>query len=117
MKPVSPARLLMLCLVPAALLALSVRAEDGGVLEQVPDASVGEGGADRDNPEGEDGVGPGGTCRSSRDCAARFGCVEGRCRYVGVRQAERAGCLLGPEDGLAVAGLALGVAALGRRRR
>ena len=90
------------------LLPLASRAQDGGVLDHVPDASVGGGGADRDNEETEGGVGqPGGVCLTGRDCAARFGCVEGRCRYVGVRQAERVGCLLGPEDTLAVVGLGL----------
>src|SRR5512145_3130734 len=76
-------------------------AEDGGALEDggvssAPDASVGEGGADRDNPEGEDGVGRVVVnCRSSNDCSPRFTCQQGKCRYSGVREAERVGCLLG----------------------
>ncbi len=110
-RPLSWPLCLMLWLLP-----LASRAEDGGVLDQIPDASVGGGGADRDNEENEGGVGqPGGVCLTGRDCAARFGCVEGRCRYVGVRQAERVGCLLGPEDTLAVVGLGL-VLVLRRRR-
>jgi hypothetical protein len=111
-----PPRALLLTLCLLLWLPLASRAADGGVLDQVPDASVGGGGADRDNEENEDGVGqPGGVCLSSRECAARFGCVEGRCRYVGVRQAERVGCLLGPQDTLAVVGLGL-LLALRRRR-
>ncbi len=91
--------------------------EDGGTLPSVPDASVGEGGADRDNPEGEDSVGRVVvTCRHSSDCSPRFTCSQGRCRYNGVREAERVGCLLGPEAALVlVVGLVL--VAAGRRRR
>lgn len=38
------------------------------------------------------------------------------CRYTGIRQAERVGCLLGPEDTLAVVGLGRAVAARRRGR-
>lgn len=80
--------------------------EDGGV--EVPDASVGNGGADRDNPEGDDHTGRVVTaCRSSQDCSPRFSCTEGTCRYTGIRQAERVGCMLGPEAALVVMGLTL----------
>lgn len=82
-----------------------------------PDASVGEGGADRDNEEGEDGTGRVNTvCRSTRDCSARFTCDNGTCRYSGVRQADRVGCLLGPEAALVLVGVAA-VAGYRRKRR
>ncbi|MBN1204926.1 MAG: hypothetical protein JXB05_08375 [Myxococcaceae bacterium] len=90
--------------------------EDGGVPSSTPDASVGEGGADRDNPEGEDGTGRVVVdCRSSNDCSPRFSCKQGKCRYTGVREAERVGCLLGPEAALVLVGV--GLAARWRRRR
>ncbi|WP_375768163.1 hypothetical protein NR798_41860 [Archangium gephyra] len=107
----------------ALLLPLAVHAQqdagtrDAGSVYDVPDASVGGGGADRDNPEGDDSTGrPGGACRSGNDCAARFSCTQGVCRYTGIRQADRVGCLLGPEDSLAVVGLGL-VLAVWRRGR
>jgi MYXO-CTERM domain-containing protein len=95
-------------------------AEDGGSQDggstSAPDASVGEGGADRDNPEGEDGTGRVVVnCRSSSDCSPRFTCNQGKCRYTGVREATRVGCLLGPEGALMLAGL--GLVAVWRRRR
>lgn len=91
--------------------------EDGGVTAPVPDASVGEGGADRDNPEGEDGVGRVVIdCRSSSDCSPRFSCNHGKCHYTGIREAERVGCLLGPEAAVMLVGLGL-VSAWRRRRR
>ncbi len=122
MKASTPTRstLSRLALALALLLPLAGRAQDAGLLDggsvyDLPDASVGSGGADRDNPEGNDSEGrPGGACRSGADCAARFSCTQGQCRYTGVRQAERVGCLLGPEDTLAV--VALGVVVAARRR-
>ena len=104
-------------LLPLAARAQDAGLQDGGSVYDLPDASVGSGGADRDNPEGDDTTGrPGGTCHSGADCAARFSCSQGRCRYTGIRQAERVGCLLGPEDTLAVVGLGLVVAARRRGR-
>ena len=105
----------LVLLLPLVGLAQDAGSGDGGSVYDIPDASVGTGGADRDNPEGDDSAGrPGGTCRGSGDCAARFSCLEGRCRYTGIRQAERVGCLLGPADTLAVVGL--GLVVLARRR-
>lgn len=105
-------------LLPAAALAQSGSdgGTDGGLPPiSLPDASVGEGGPDRDGEENEDGVGRVNTsCRSTRDCSPRFTCQEGSCRYTGVRQAERVGCLLGPEAALVLVGLA---AVAARKRR
>ncbi|QRN98672.1 hypothetical protein JRI60_06395 [Archangium violaceum] len=125
MKAPLPTRngLSRLALTLTLLLPLAGRAQDAGNPDagsvfDVPDGSVGGGGADRDNPEGDDSTGrPGGACRSSVECASRFSCVQGQCRYTGIRQAERVGCLLGPEDTLAVAGLGLVVAARRRGRQ
>jgi hypothetical protein len=123
MKPPTALRSLFprLALTLTLLLPLASRAQDAGLQDagsvyDIPDASVGGGGADRDNPEGDDSTGrPGGTCRSGADCAARFSCSQGQCRYTGIRQAERVGCLLGPEDTLAV--VALGLVLAARRGR
>jgi hypothetical protein len=52
----------------------------------VPDASVGEGGGDRMNEEGE-GMQANGACLSSKDCERGFNCVSNRCVYTGVRTA------------------------------
>lgn len=83
---------------------------DGGISTS-PDASVGEGGADRDNPEGEDGVGRVTVnCRSSSDCSPRFSCSEGKCHYTGIREASRVGCLGGPEAAMVLVGAGLMVA-------
>jgi MYXO-CTERM domain-containing protein len=100
--------------------SLSARAqqgggEDGGISAPPDAGSVGEGGADRDNPEGEDSTGRiVVNCRNSSDCSPRFSCTQGKCRYSGVREAERVGCL-GSEGALGVVGLGLAVA--WRRRR
>jgi hypothetical protein len=70
---------------------------------------------DPNSPEGDDNTGRVPTdCRSTSDCAPRFSCSVGKCKYTGIRQAETQGCLLGPEAALMV----LGVAAMaGSRRR
>ena len=128
MKVAPLSRALVLCQVLAwcLLLPLTVRAQDAGVsgdgggvdaggVFQLPDGSVGSGGADRDNPEGEDDTGrPGGSCRGNLDCPTRFSCSQGACRYSGIREAERVGCLLGPENTLGLVGLGL---VLATRRR
>jgi len=97
--------------------ARAQNAGDGGIDLPAPDASVGEGGADRDNPEGEDGVGRVTVkCRNSADCSPRFTCSQGHCQYSGIREAERVGCLLGPEAAVLMVGLGL-VASWRRRSR
>ncbi len=59
---------------------------DGGGL---PDASVGEGGADRDNEQGDDTTGRVVTvCERASDCSAGFSCAQGRCTWIGIREAE-----------------------------
>lgn len=74
----------------------------------LPDASAGEGGADRDNPEGEDAVGRTPTvCRESPECERGFTCEAGRCVYVGFRRADRGGCALGAPAAMLVAGALL----------
>jgi len=107
-----PRRLLPCLALALSLLAPHVgRAQDGGTYP--PDASVG--GEVPNLPEDEDNVGrPGGACRSTSDCTARFSCSQGTCRYTGIREAERVGCLFGPADTLAMVGVGLVVA---RRRR
>jgi hypothetical protein len=121
--PLAPRRVgllaCLLLLLPLVALAQSSTADagipDGGIRIPLPDASIGEGGADRDNPEGEDGTGRvNSVCRSTRDCSPRFTCQDGTCRYTGVREAERVGCLLGPEAALVLVGLS---AAAPRRKK
>ena len=91
---------------------------DGGVPTVIDGGTVGEGGADRDNEEGQDSVGRVPViCERSSDCGQGFGCVEGRCRWRGVREAEGGfGCGGGGHAALAALLLPLGVALLGRRR-
>lgn len=62
---------------------------DAGTELTFPDGSVGEGGADRDQQEGDDSTGrvPG-FCRYSIECPRTFQCQDGRCRYTGVRRAD-----------------------------
>ena len=107
-------RRLLACL--PLLLPLGALAQSDGELDAgLPDASVGEGGADRDNPEGDDSTGRVNTsCRSTRDCSPRFTCDDGLCRDTGVRQADQQGCVLGAQAALVVMGLA---AVGGYRRR
>jgi MYXO-CTERM domain-containing protein len=90
--------------------------EDGGIPSVVDAGSAGEGGADRDNPEGDDGTGRViKSCRRSSDCSPRFTCQDKKCRYSGIRDADRVGCLLGPEAAIGLVGM--GLVAAWRRRR
>ena len=105
-------------LLPALSLAQDA-GDDGGVVfivpdASVPDASVGEGGADREQQEGEDSVGrvPT-TCRDNDDCSQGFDCHETRCVYTGIRRAPTGGCL-GSSPALL---LVLGLAAAVKRRQ
>jgi MYXO-CTERM domain-containing protein len=101
--------------IPALAWAQGAGAQEDGGVSSAPDASVGEGGADRDNPEGEDGTGQvTKNCRHSSDCSPRFTCHGGTCQYSGVREAQRVGCMLGPEAAVVLVGL--GLAAVWRRR-
>jgi hypothetical protein len=54
-------------------------------------------------------------CRDTPDCSPRFVCDNGRCRYNGTREAERVGCMFGPQATLLLVGVGLAVGA-GRRR-
>nr|AYM52652.1 hypothetical protein [Aggregicoccus edonensis] len=113
-----------LLLVPLTGLAQAGDTEDVSALQLLdgglgaPDGgSQGGGGADRDNEEGDDHSGRVVTsCRSTSDCSPRFTCQEGTCRYTGIRQAERVGCMLGPEATLVVMGLTL-VGACRRKKK
>lgn len=102
---------LLLCLLQPLGARAQSQQEDGGY--SFPDGGMG--GEVPNLPEDEDNLGrPGGACRSTADCTARFSCSQGRCRYTGIREAERVGCLLGPVDTLALVGVGLVMA---RRRR
>jgi hypothetical protein len=102
---------LLVCLpllLPAFVHAQTQPHADGGT-------DAGGGTDSPDNPEGEDGTGHVPTaCRSSNDCAPRFTCASGTCKYTGVRKAETEGCMLGPEAALVLVGLA--AVAVPRRR-
>ncbi len=97
MKLHRKALLLVLCLAPVGF---AQDLPDAGL----PDASVGEGGADRDNEENDQG----GPCRSASDCQGAFTCENGRCVPT---QVVDASC------GVAPGGLLLWLAALCFRRR
>ncbi|RKG62181.1 hypothetical protein D7X30_02340 [Corallococcus sp. AB011P] len=102
---ISPAGLLagLLLFSPMAVLAQEGPQQDAGQ----PD--------DPNSPEGDDNTGRVPTdCRSTSDCAPRFSCNAGKCKYTGIRQAETQGCLLGPQAALMVLGVA---AVAGSRRR
>lgn len=107
---------LSLLLTLTMLLGASAWADDAGGLDaSLPDASVGQGGADRDNPEGQDTTGQTATvCQNDPDCDPGFACDQGRCTYVGNRSAKSSSCLGAMPAALLVGGLAV---ALGRRRR
>ncbi|WP_223638676.1 MXAN_6627.5 family MYXO-CTERM protein [Corallococcus sp. EGB] len=100
---------------PAGLLAgfllfspLAVHAQEG------PQQDAGRP-DDPNSPEGDDNTGRVPTnCRTSNDCATRFSCTSGKCKYTGVREAETQGCMLGPSAALMVLGVA---AVAGSRRR
>ncbi|MGV3621189.1 MAG: hypothetical protein ACO1OB_10250 [Archangium sp.] len=72
----------------------------------LPDASVGEGGADRESEESDLGGGP---CLTSNECTMGFSCMSGRCVPAPV---TNAGCSAMPSSVLAV----LGALFLVRRR-
>ncbi len=88
-------------LLPLLLLAPAAWAQtppdaDSSDAGELPDASVGEGGAERDNPEGEDSTGRVQLdCRTTDRCAPGFQCVRGECEWTGIRDAEGPSCALG----------------------
>ncbi|GMU61837.1 MAG: hypothetical protein AMXMBFR34_36000 [Myxococcaceae bacterium] len=71
----------------ALLFALTPAASLGQDLPDasLPDASVGQGGAERGSEEND----PGGPCLDSRDCEGGFTCQNGRCVPGGIK---RTGC-------------------------
>lgn len=104
------AGLALLLSIPAAQAAGD--GTDAGVIG-VPDASVGQGGSDQSQQEGDDNTGQVVTaCHESRDCNKGFACNNTRCVYIGFREAS-GGCLLGVDAG---AGAVLGVLLVGARR-
>ncbi len=74
----------------------------------LPDASVGQGGADHTSEEND----PSGPCLASTECDHGLQCVNGRCVPQGIRDATFSCSGAAP-----VVPLALAAAALGRRRR
>lgn len=81
-------------------------------LPSVPDASVGQGGADMTSEENDTTNTP---CLDSSSCDARTSCVNGKCVPGATRNA--AGCGGGATNALAVVGLGLGGTVLLRRRK
>lgn len=63
---------------------------DGGT-SFAPDASVGEGGSEREETDDTGKVTA--FCQRDGDCSRGFNCHDGRCTWVPVRKAERLGCL------------------------
>lgn len=122
--PMRPERSLagpwMCALALAALVGLSpataqAQQADGSVPD-VPDASVGQGGADQGQEEGDDISRVPTNCQASSDCARGFVCKGGRCTYVGYRVAEQ-GCLLGVNGAVVLAGMGVALFGASRRRR
>lgn len=107
--------LLLLALGPALALAQAAP-NDSPALDDFPDASVGEGGADLKSPESQDSLSAT-TCSFSSDCEHGFVCVRGACVYQRTRDARFEGCGASVVPGVLapVAGLALWRRA--RRRR
>lgn len=114
-------RLLRILLLSATLVSPAALAQDAGDAEVdagvdaglgLPDGSAGEGGSDRDNPEGED---RGGrvvvTCNFSSDCTRGFVCDDGRCTWSRYRRAEGGFC------GLVSMALLLGAVVVFTRRK
>jgi hypothetical protein len=92
-SPNSSAALKVCALALAALASLTsavawAQQADGSVPD-VPDASVGQGGSDQGQEEGDDPTRVPTTCQDSRDCSRGFSCKGGRCTYVGYRVAGR----------------------------
>ncbi len=92
---------------------------DAGQMPSMPDASAGEGGADRDNPEGSDSVTRiNTTCQFSSDCSRGFGCKDGRCVWLGgYRQASGGNLCDFSQSALALLLGGLALASFARRRR
>lgn len=94
-------RILLFTLLTTATVSL---AQDLPPDAGLPDASVGQGGADQGSEEND----PNGACRSDRDCFGATGCVNGVCQP---RPVTDLGCSSAP-----VVGLLPLLVTLGRRR-
>ena len=74
----------------------------------IPDAAVGQGGAQMGNEESDTNK----VCNSDKDCDRGLKCDRTKCTWQHYRQATYIGC-----GGKALASIALGLLVLGRRRR
>lgn len=72
------ARILLLLVLTGAAVSLAQDLPDAGL----PDASVGQGGADQGSEEND----PNGACRSDRDCLGATACVNGSCKPTPVKE-------------------------------
>ena len=95
------ARILLLLVLAGASVSLAQDLPDAGL----PDASVGQGGADQGSEEND----PNGACRTDRDCLGATECVNGSCKPTPVKEL---GCSSAP-----VLLLLPAVVALRRRQR
>lgn len=71
------ARILLLLLLASAAVSLAQDLPDAGL----PDASVGQGGADQGSEEND----PNGPCKTDRDCLGATACVNGSCKPTTVK--------------------------------
>lgn len=83
----------LVALLPTLALAQDAGSDGGQVL--LPDGgSAGEGGSDRDNPEGDDTTGRVVTvCEFTSDCSRGFVCAAGKCTWGGGIRNANGGCL------------------------
>lgn len=95
----------------ALVIGMLVTGQFDASLPDLPDASIGEGGAET-SQEMEDGH-ENSVCAANRDCERGFTCNGGKCRYVGYRIATQPSCL--GAGGFVAAPMVLGW--LWRRRR
>ncbi len=107
------ALVLALALVPGVARAQSMP-NDSPAASDLPDASVGVGGADLKSPESQDSASS--ACTYSSDCERGFVCVGRACVYQRTRDATFEGCGASSAPALAAPALAL-LGALSRRRR
>jgi len=95
------ARILLIVVLTGATISLAQDLPDDAGL---PDASVGQGGADQGSEEND----PNGPCNSNRDCLGKTQCVDGSCRPTPVKDL---GCNAAPSA------VVLALTALSLRRK